>query len=165
MTTIGIISDTHSHFDNKLDLFFKDIDIMIHAGDIGTLDLADALSAKYKFEAVSGNVDNHVTRSVYPLEKVFMIEKVKVLLTHIGGYPNRYYPEFKRSIEIHRPDIVICGHSHILKVMYDKRLSHLHINPGAAGIMGFHKIRTALRLKIDGERIFDLEVGEWDRAK
>ena len=164
MTTIGIISDTHSHFDDKLDNFFKDIDLMIHAGDIGSLELADKLSAKYKLEAVSGNIDNHTTRSVYPLERVFMVEKVKILLTHIGGYPNRYYPEFKQVIERHKPQIVVCGHSHILKVIYDKKLEHLHINPGAAGIMGFHKIRTALRLKIDGERIFDLEVGEWDRA-
>lgn len=164
MTTVGVISDTHSYYDQKLETFLSGCDILIHAGDIGSLELADKLAQFCPLVAVSGNIDNHLTRSVYPQVKEFNIEDVKLLLTHIGGYPGNYNSVFRSQIASSKPDIVICGHSHILKVMYDKNLSHLHINPGAAGISGFHKVRTAIRFKIDKERIFDLEVGQWERA-
>ncbi|MFI3322855.1 MAG: metallophosphoesterase family protein [Rikenellaceae bacterium] len=164
MVKVGVVSDTHGYFDAKLEAFFDDIDILIHAGDIGDLDLADRLEGLYNFKAVYGNIDNHKVRIVYKRDAIFNIEGVKLFVTHIGGYPQHYYQDIKPIIKKERPNIVVCGHSHILKVIYDKELDHLHINPGAAGIKGFHKVRTAIRFKIDGDKILDMEVGEWKRG-
>lgn len=163
MVEIGVISDTHGDFDSKLEKFLSGVDILIHAGDIGGLDLADTLEQKYNFKAVYGNVDDHKVRTVYKLYSRIKIDDVKILVTHIGGYPRRYYADFKDIIKREKPNIVICGHSHILKVVFDNELNHLHINPGAAGKKGFHKVRTAIRFKIEGERIYDMEVAEWSR--
>ncbi|MEG1635538.1 MAG: metallophosphoesterase family protein [Rikenellaceae bacterium] len=164
MKIVGILSDTHGTFDEKLSNFFSDVDILLHAGDIGGLNVADQIAVAHPLEAVYGNIDDHRVRIVYPEYRLVTIENVKILITHIGGYPAHYYSSFLEIIKKHRPQIVICGHSHILKVMYDKTNDHLHINPGAAGVMGFHRVRTAIRLKIDGSRIYDLEVGEWKRG-
>lgn len=164
MKIVGILSDTHGTFDGKLESFFSDADILLHAGDIGNIETADKIEGLHLFKAVYGNIDDHKVRVVYPELKMIKIEDVKIMITHIGGYPGHYNSAFLQEIVKYRPNIVICGHSHILKVVYDKKHDHLHINPGAAGCMGFHTVRTAIRLKIDGDRIFDLEVGEWKRG-
>lgn len=164
MKIVGILSDTHGTYDQKLESFFSDVDILLHAGDIGNLELADKIASIHPLRGVHGNIDDHRVRLVYPELKMVKIEDVKIMITHIGGYPGHYYSTFLPEIKKYSPNIVICGHSHILKVIYDKKYDHLHINPGAAGCMGFHTVRTAIRLKIDGDRIFDLEVGEWKRG-
>ena len=136
MKKIGIISDTHGTFDDTLREFLKDVDEIWHAGDIGSLELADAIAAFKPLRAVSGN---------------------------IGGYPRRYDPRAVAKIQSLRPKLFIAGHSHILKVAYDPVYDLLHVNPGAAGEYGFHKVRTAVRLVIDGADMRDMEVGEWPR--
>lgn len=163
MKRIGIISDTHGTFDDTLREFLRDVDEIWHAGDIGSLELADEIAAFKPLRAVSGNIDGGVTRRVYPDFDVFRCEKVEVLMTHIGGYPRRYDPRAAARIQSIRPKLFISGHSHILKVMYDQTYDLLTVNPGAAGEYGFHKVRTAIRLIIDGADMRDMEVGEWPR--
>ena len=163
MKRIGIIADTHGTFDDTLREFLRDVDEIWHAGDIGSLELADEIAAFKPLRAVSGNIDGGVTRRVYPDFDVFRCEKVEVLMTHIGGYPRRYDPRAAARIQSIRPKLFISGHSHILKVMYDQTYDLLTVNPGAAGEYGFHKVRTAIRLIIDGADMRDMEVGEWPR--
>jgi uncharacterized protein len=131
-----------------------------HGGDIGDLALADSIASRKPFRAVYGNIDGHNTRLTYPEVATFLCEKVKVLIIHIGGYPGKYPAPVKRLLQAEKPKIFICGHSHILRVMYDKDLELLHINPGACGVHGFHHVRTAVRFMIDGEDIRDLAVIE-----
>lgn len=163
MKKIGIISDTHGTFDQRLREFLKDVDEIWHAGDIGSLEVADAIAAFKPLRAVCGNIDGGVTRRVYPELLCFECEGVRVLMTHIGGYPRRYEPRVVEKIQTLRPKLFIAGHSHILKVMYDNVYSLLAVNPGAAGEYGFHRTRTAVRLVIDGNEMRDMEVGEWPR--
>lgn len=163
MTRIGILSDTHCYIDKPLLDFFNDCDELWHAGDIGDIATADSLARFKPLRAVHGNIDNHVTRSVYKEFLRFTCEEVDVLITHIGGYPERYDPRVKRILEVEPPKLFICGHSHILKVIYDKKYQLLHINPGAAGISGFHNVRTAVRLVIDKQEIKNLEILELKR--
>lgn len=163
MKKIGIISDTHGIFDTALKGFLADVDEIWHAGDIGSAALSDEIAAFKPLRAVYGNIDDAQTRRIWPETACFACEEITVLMTHIGGYPGRYEPSFLRRIESCRPGIVITGHSHILKVMYDRRHGALHINPGAAGKYGFHKVRTAIRLEVDGSAIGSLEVGEWKK--
>ncbi|MDR0954464.1 MAG: metallophosphatase family protein [Rikenellaceae bacterium] len=163
MTQIGIISDTHGCFDESLMRFLEPVDAIWHAGDFGNLATADQIAAFRPLIGVYGNIDDARVRLVYPRVASFTCEGVRVVLTHIGGYPGRYEAEALREIERFRPRIFISGHSHILKVMPDRRRNLLHINPGAAGVNGFHAVRTAVRLVIDGDHIRDLEVGEWPR--
>lgn len=163
MKRIGIISDTHGIFDGALRDFLKDMDEIWHAGDFGSTDIADQIAAFKPLKAVYGNIDGGIVRQIYREYACFGIEDITVLMTHIGGYPGHYQPEALRRIESVKPDIFISGHSHILKVMFDKRRNVLHINPGAAGKSGFHKVRTAVRLEIDGKRISNLEIGEWPK--
>lgn len=163
MKKIGIISDTHGTFDDTLREFLKDVDEIWHAGDIGSLELADRIAAFKPLRAVSGNIDDGITRRVYPLFSVFDCEGVKVLMTHIGGYPRHYDPRAVERIQTVRPKLFIAGHSHILKVVYDPVYDLLHINPGAAGQYGFHKVRTAVRFTVDGTDMREMEVGEWRR--
>jgi len=163
MHKIGIVSDTHSFIDEKLFIFLKNCDIVFHAGDIGDINVYDKLSTKFKVYAVYGNIDNYTIRDFINETVLTKIENVNILMTHIGGYPNKYVPKYRKKIEKFKPNIVITGHSHILKVIFDKKLNHLHINPGAYGKSGFHKIRTAIRLIIDGAEIKDLEILEIDR--
>lgn len=163
MKRIGIISDTHGTFDDRLREFLKDVDEIWHAGDIGSLELADTIAAFKPLRAVSGNIDGGVTRRVYPDFLSFTCEEVPVLMTHIGGYPRRYDPRAVQRIQALRPKLFIAGHSHILKVQYDPVYDLLVVNPGAAGEYGFHRTRTAVRLVIDAGQMRDMEVGEWPR--
>lgn len=163
MKRIGIISDTHGTFDAALREFLKDVDEIWHAGDIGSQELADEIAAFKPLRAVHGNIDGGVTRRIYSEFEYFRCEDVPVLMTHIGGYPRRYAPKAVQRIQSARPKIFVAGHSHILKIIYDPVYDLLHINPGAAGCYGFHTVRTAVRFKIEGERIFDMEIGEWQR--
>ena len=150
MKRIGIISDTHGTFDDTLREFLKDVDEIWHAGDIGSLELADTIASFKPLRAVSGNIDGGLTRRVYPDFLAFECEGVRVLMTHIGGYPRHYDPRAAAKIQALHPKLFIAGHSHILKVVYDPVYDLLHVNPGAAGEYGFHKVRTAVRLVIDG---------------
>lgn len=163
MKRIGLISDTHGTFDDVLQRFLADVDEIWHAGDFGNIETADAIAAFKPLRGVYGNIDGVVLRRVYPRWQQFECEQVKVVMTHIGGYPGRYYTGVADLLRTVRPKIFISGHSHILKVIYDKKLDLLHLNPGAAGLSGFHRVRTALRFVIDGDRIEELEVGEWER--
>ena len=165
MKRIGILSDTHCTLIPQLFDFFKDVDELWHAGDIGNIETADALAQFKPLRAVHGNIDDHVVRMQYPEDLFFHIEDVDVYMTHIGGYPGRYMPEVRRILQDKKPDLFISGHSHILKVMYDKQLNLLHINPGAAGNSGFHNKVTFVRMVIDGKTFKDLEIFELDRNK
>ena len=160
MTKIGLISDTHNYLDESVFEHFKDCDEIWHGGDFGTVEIANRLKEFKPFKGVYGNIDGMDIRKEYPEQLVFMCEGVKVLIRHIGGYPPKYNPETKKEILIHRPQLFISGHSHILKVMYDNKLNCLHMNPGAAGKQGWHKVRTLLRFNIDGTEMKDCEVIE-----
>ncbi len=163
MRRIGVISDTHGCFDAPLREFLKEVDEIWHAGDIGSLELADEIAAFKPLKAVFGNIDGGVTRRVYSDWEWFKCEEVGVLMTHIGGYPRHYAPHVVERIMGCRPKLFIAGHSHILKIIYDPIYEVLHINPGAAGRNGFHKVRTAVRFMIDGDQIRDMEIGEWPK--
>lgn len=162
---IGLLSDTHGVFDSAFREFLEPVDQVWHAGDFGGgMELAEEISAFKPLLGVSGNCDNHDLRFIHPLHRFFECEGLKVLMTHIGGYPGRYDKRAMELIDSYRPDVFVCGHSHILKVVRDtKRNGMLIINPGAAGIQGFHLVRTALRFHIDQGRIHDMEVFELDR--
>ena len=163
MKRIGLISDTHNLFDGTLMDFMRDVDEIWHAGDIGSLELADRIAAFKPLRAVCGNIDDSTVRSTYRPVLSFDVEGMRVLMTHIGGYPNHYDHRILPQIMQLHPDIFVSGHSHILKVIYDKRMSLLHLNPGAAGSYGFHRVRTALRFTIDVGAVRDMEIGEWPR--
>jgi uncharacterized protein len=160
MKRIGLLSDTHGYLDKKIPEYFSACDEIWHAGDFGSETIAKELSAFKPLRGVYGNIDGNDIRNQYPLQLFFICEEVKVLIIHIGGTPSWYQPEAKRLIEEHKPDLFICGHSHILKVMQDKKNGLLYMNPGAAGKSGFHKVRTILRFSINGKKIEDLEVIE-----
>ena len=164
MKRIGILSDTHGTFDEPLREFLREVDEVWHAGDIGSLEVADRIAAFKPLRAVCGNIDGGMTRRVYPPFLSFECEGVRVLMTHIGGYPRRYDPRALARIRQVEPKLFVCGHSHILRVMYDPVYSLLAVNPGAAGNYGVHKVRTAIRLVIDKGEMRDMEVGEWPRS-
>ena len=163
MKRIGVISDTHNTFDEQLKEFLRDVDEIWHAGDFGSIELADQIASFKPMKGVWGNIDGGVMRRAYNEFCCFQCENKRVLITHIGGYPRHYSPAAVRMIQSSKPDIFIAGHSHILKVMFDPIYQLLHINPGAAGQYGFHKVRTAIRFTIDGDDIRDMEIGEWPR--
>ncbi len=160
MKRIGLLSDTHGVWDEKFESYFAPCDEIWHAGDIGSLELANRFEAMKPFHAVYGNIDDYSTRIVYPQTLRFTLEDVEVLMTHIGGYPGRYDPSIRSQLYTHPPKLFIAGHSHILKVIYDEKLNCLHMNPGAAGKYGFHRVRTLLRFVLDEGNIRDLEVIE-----
>lgn len=161
---IGLISDTHGIFSPQFREFLAPVDQIWHAGDFGGgLDLAKEIAEFKPLVGVAGNCDNHDLRYTHPMHRFFVCEGMKVLMTHVGGYPGRYDPRARKLIDEYRPDIFVCGHSHILKVVRDPGRNMLVINPGAAGIQGFHVVRTALRFHIDEGRIHDMEVFEVDR--
>jgi len=160
MTKIGLLSDTHGFFDPKLVTFFKECQEIWHAGDIGRIDILEKLKGIAPFRAVYGNIDGPEIRALCPEHWRFECEDVQVWITHIGGYPGRYDKHIRSKLISDPPDLFICGHSHILKVMYDERLEALHINPGAAGRSGMHVKRTAVRFEISGKQIENLEVVE-----
>jgi len=163
MKRIGLLSDTHGFLDKEYFEFLKDVDEIWHAGDIGTNEIADKLQEFKVLRAVFGNIDDHIIRSRFPAHQKFEIEGMKIFMTHIGGYPGRYAPLVKSEIFKNPPDIFISGHSHILKVMPDKHLNLLHINPGAAGNRGIHKVKTVLRFVLNNKNISDLEILEKPR--
>ncbi|HBU78074.1 MAG TPA: YfcE family phosphodiesterase [Muricauda sp.] len=160
MKKILLLSDTHGHMDPTILKYAAQADEVWHAGDIGSLSVTDELEALKPVRGVHGNIDDHVIQKEFPENNRFMCEGVDVWITHIGGYPNRYNIRVRDEIRNNPPKLFICGHSHILKVMHDKKSGLLHMNPGACGKHGFHQVRTMLRFVIDGEKISDLEVVE-----
>lgn len=160
MLRIGLLSDTHGHLDEAVFRYFEKCDEVWHAGDIGTTAVSDKLAAFKPLKAVYGNIDGTELRTIHPPVQFFQCEQMKVLMLHIGGYPGKYSPEARKEIITNRPNIFICGHSHILKVMFDNKYNLFHMNPGAAGNHGFHKVKTLLRFSIDGDKIKDMEAIE-----
>ena len=163
MKKILLLSDTHSHIDNDILKYAKQADEVWHAGDIGNLTVTDTLQKLKPLRAVYGNIDNDEARREFPLHNRFTCEGVDVWITHIGGYPGRYDKRVRDNIYQNPPKLFICGHSHILKVMPDKKTGLLHMNPGAIGKHGFHTLRTMLRFEIDKGNIQNLEVIEFKR--
>lgn len=160
MLRIGLLSDTHAYWDEKYVKYFEDCDEVWHAGDIGSMDLVRKFQEFRPLRAVYGNIDGQDIRRIFPQTLRFQVDGAEVLMKHIGGYPGNYDPSVRGSLFVHPPKLFISGHSHILKVKYDKTLGMLHINPGAAGIYGFHKVRTLVRFVIDKGDFKDLEVIE-----
>ena len=160
MTRIGVLSDTHNYLDERVFEHFFDRDEIWHAGDIGTLEVTDKLKSFKTLRAVFGNIDGYEIRKEFPQYNRFQCEEISVLLTHIGGYPGKYSREVIPKIFYQPPKLFVCGHSHILKVQYDKQLDMLCINPGAAGLYGFHSVRTLLKFEINGSRIQNMQVIE-----
>ena len=161
MIKILLLSDTHGYIDEDILKYVKEADEVWHAGDIGELNVVDSIKKLKPLKAVYGNIDNTLIRSEFPEHNRFKCEDVDVWITHIGGYPNAYNVRIREEIKLNPPRLFICGHSHILKVMPDKKLSLLHMNPGAVGKHGFHKVRTMLRFTINGSKIDHLEVIEF----
>jgi len=160
MTRIGLISDTHDFLDDAVFRHFEQCDEIWHAGDFGTAEIAERLKAFKPLRGVYGNIDGNDIRTDYPEKLVFECEGVRVLMIHIGGYPGRYTALAKQALAAYKPQLFISGHSHILKVMYDDKLQCLHMNPGAAGRHGWHKVRTLIRFVIDGKDMKQCEVIE-----
>lgn len=160
MKKILLLSDTHSFIDAQILKFVKQADEVWHAGDIGNLNVTDSIKKLKPLRSVYGNIDDKDARAEFPLDLKFDVENVSVWITHIGGYPNKYNLRIREEIKNNPPKIFIAGHSHILKVQYDKKLNLLHLNPGAAGNHGFHKIRTMLRFVLQNGEIKDLEIIE-----
>ena len=163
MKTIGLLSDTHSKVDDRILDFFKDVDEIWHAGDIGNMDVVYRLEAIKPLRAVYGNIDGAEIRRSFKEVEIFKCENVNVLIIHIGGYPGKYAPKVKELLKNNSSKLFICGHSHILKVMYDKALGIMHINPGAAGMSGFHQVITAMRFVVDNEEIKKMQILEIKR--
>jgi putative phosphoesterase len=157
---IALLSDTHGYIDDRIVEYLNTCDEIWHAGDIGNIELYDKLSKIKLVKAVFGNIDGHQLRSALPEIQRFFCEETDVMIKHIGGYPNHYDHSIADSIKSNPPNLFISGHSHILKVIFDKKHQLLHINPGAAGKNGFHEIRTMVRFSIDKKNITDLEVVE-----
>jgi len=160
LTKILLLSDTHSHIDDTIMKYVRQADEVWHAGDIGDLAVTDTIKKEKPLRAVYGNIDDAKARLEFPLNNRFMCEAVDVWITHIGGYPGKYNQAIRTEIQQNPPKIFICGHSHILKVMPDPKLGLIHMNPGAAGVHGFHQVRTMLRFEIDADKIQNLEVIE-----
>ena len=163
MKKIGLISDTHSYLHPRVFEHFKNCDEIWHAGDIGSIEVLDDLKKFKPTKAVSGNIDNHIIRSATKQILNFNCEGVNVLITHIGGYPPNYNPKTRALLNQENVDLLICGHSHILKVIFDKKRDVLHINPGAAGKYGIHKVITLVRFEISDGKVENLEVIELNR--
>ena len=160
MKRIGLLSDTHGYWDERYIKYLGECDEIWHAGDIGSLDLAMRLQEIAPFKAVFGNIDGRELRQLYSESLSWQCEDAKILMTHIGGYPGKYDPRIRKTLYSTLPNLFISGHSHILKVQYDPILSCLHINPGSAGIQGWHTVRTLVRFSIEGKLFKDLEVIE-----
>lgn len=160
MTRIGLIADTHSFLDKAVFTHFSACDEIWHAGDFGALTIAEELQAFKPLKGIYGNIDGQEIRSQYPETLRWTCEEVEVYMTHIGGYPPRYNPAVKKALTAHPPQLFICGHSHILKIIYDDTLQCLHMNPGAAGKEGWHKVRTLITFTIDGKNMKDCKVIE-----
>jgi uncharacterized protein len=164
MRRIGLLSDTHGDVPQGLFSFFEKCDEIWHAGDIGSDEKLLELTGHKVLRAVYGNIDSQEIRLKYPGKLRFTCEKAEVFMTHIGGYPGHYDPSMKQEITFHTPNVFVCGHSHILRVMYDNKLDLLLLNPGAAGRNGFHPVCTALRFVIDGTDFRDMEIWEMEKG-
>lgn len=160
MKKVLLLSDTHGFLDQRMLNHIEQADEVWHAGDWGTLAVSDYIKKLKPLRGVWGNIDGHELRTEHPMNNRFEFEGVDVLITHIGGYPGKYSPAIRKELTLNPPQLFICGHSHILKVMRDSQLGLLHINPGAAGIKGFHTVRTMVRFKIDNGKITDIEAIE-----
>lgn len=160
MKSILLLSDTHGYLDPKIEKYILQADEIWHAGDIGSVELADQISAQKPLRAVYGNIDDAKLRLIFPLNQIFECEGLKVYMTHIGGYPGKYPERIRKMIESEKPRLFICGHSHILKVMYDKHYQLVHMNPGAAGKHGFHQKKTLIRFSVAEGKIISPEVIE-----
>ena len=160
MKRIGLLSDTHGYLDEGVINHLSECDEIWHAGDIGDIAVTDYLEKWKPLRAVWGNIDGNEHRAHFPKEIVFEIEGMKVVMTHIAGYPGRYIPEARELIRLHRPKLFVCGYSHILKVQYDEQNKMLHMNPGSAGVHGFHQVKSLLRFTIENDNISNLEVVE-----
>ena len=161
MTQIGLISDTHGYLDETVFKHFQNCNEIWHAGDFGSRIIVDRLVyGQTVLKGVYGNIDGQDIRALFPEQLVFMCEQVKVMMRHIGGSPPRYNSETKKELLLHQPQLFISGHSHILKVMYDPRIKCMHMNPGAAGNQGWHKVRTVIRFMIEGKEMKNCEVIE-----
>ncbi|MBD0333424.1 MAG: metallophosphoesterase family protein [Chitinophagaceae bacterium] len=160
MTRIGLISDTHGYLDEQVFRYFKDCDEIWHAGDFGSIEIADRLKEFKSLKGVYGNIDGNDVRRLFPEKLQFKCEQITVYMTHIGGYPGKYASGIGQELIFNNAHLFISGHSHILKIIYDDRINCLHINPGAAGREGWHKVRTIVRFSINGEEIKDCEVIE-----
>ncbi len=165
MKQIVLLSDTHHTLDKRFSEHFEKADEIWHAGDIGSLEVTDTLKKYAPIRVVYGNIDDKTIRAEFKSHLYFKCEKVNVMMTHIGGYPGRYEKKILAIIEKRNPDLFICGHSHILKVMYDKKNRLLHMNPGAIGDYGIHKVKTILCFTIEEKEIKDLRVVEFPRKK
>lgn len=165
MKKILLLSDTHSCIDESILKYVKQADEVWHAGDIGNLQVTDEIKKLKPLRAVYGNIDDAEARLEFPEEQVFVCEGMKVYMIHIGGYPGKYRTQVKNQLLKEKPGLYICGHSHILKIQYDPQYSVLHLNPGAAGISGFHQVRTMLRFVLDQGNIKDMELIEWPKNK
>jgi len=157
---VGLLSDTHGYLDESIFKYFDECDEIWHAGDIGSLKIADQLSSFKKFRAVYGNIDGSILRQSYPEELIFKFEGLKVFIKHIGGYPPKYNPEIRNRLDLIRPDLFICGHSHIVKIIKDHERKLLHINPGASGKYGFHHMRSIIRFGISEGKLENLQLIE-----
>lgn len=163
MVRIGLISDTHGYIDDRILEHFSDCNEIWHAGDIGDQEVIDKLSQKIIFRAVHGNIDDLSIRNQYPENLIFELENLKVWITHIGALPPSYNKKIRRDLMSIHPDLFVCGHSHIVRIIPDRQNNLLYINPGAAGQQGFHKIRTLVRFAIDGGQVKNLQVVELGR--
>ncbi len=163
MRKILLLSDTHSYLDEEIVKHVKQADEVWHAGDIGNVEVTDTIKKYTPLRAVHGNIDGSEVRKEFPEDLFFKVEKVNVYMTHIGGYPGRYTQRVRSMIERKRPNLFVCGHSHILKVMYDKKYQMMTMNPGAIGKYGFHVKRTMLRFEIEDKDIQNLAVIEYSR--
>jgi len=165
MKKIILLSDTHNSLDKRFTKHFQNADEIWHAGDIGDIKIIDQLRLYAKVRAVWGNIDNHIIRSEFKENLYFKCEGMKVMMSHIGGYPGRYAKKIFPIIEQANPDIFISGHSHILKVIYDKKNNLLHMNPGAIGDYGIHKVKTILSFIIEDEKVKNLNIIEFPRTR
>ncbi|MBC8455490.1 MAG: metallophosphoesterase family protein [Flavobacteriales bacterium] len=163
MKKILLISDTHGYIDEKIIKYANKVDEIWHAGDIGDISVTDKLKKIKPLRGVYGNIDDQKIRTEFPLHNRFICEKVNIWITHIGGYPKRYNPKILEELKSNPPDLFICGHSHILKVINDKELDLLHMNPGAIGKYGLHRVRTMIQFEINGKKIENLSVIEFER--
>jgi putative phosphoesterase len=160
MKKIGLLSDTHGYIDDRILHFFKDRDEIWHAGDWGSIEVSDKLSSVTKVRGVYGNIDGREIRLVYPESNRFVIEELDVWITHIGGYPGKYAINVREQLKANPPDLFICGHSHIIRIEKDQKLNLIYINPGAAGISGFHKVRTLVLFEINKSKLENMKVVE-----
>lgn len=160
MTRIGLLSDTHGYLDDNMLRHFDDCDEIWHAGDFGTMEVADRLAALKPLKGVYGNIDGGMLRKTFPEHLRFKCENLDVWMTHIGGYPGKYNPVIRQELYTKPPGLFICGHSHILKIIFDPKLKCLCINPGAAGKQGWQKVRTLIKFYVSDEKIHNLEAVE-----